>query len=132
MRQRLPDFPGISGPVVIIVMDGYDLPKSDLGSAIEITRAFEEAAFDRFDRVRAPKANLFLMRLELGLRRQLGQLVDVVNRGGDADTTGAIANMLAGALYGPQAIPKRWLKALDPGVASCCGPQARALLPLTA
>ena len=128
MRQRLPDFPGISGPVVIIVMDGYDLPKSDLGSAIEITRAFEEAAFDRFDRVRAPKANLFLMRPELGLRRQLGQLVDVVNRGGDADTTGAIANMLAGALYGPQAIPRRWLKALDAGVASRCRAQARALL----
>ena len=59
-------------------------------------------------------------------------LVDVVNRGGDADTTGAIAGMLAGALYGPQAIPKRWLKALDPGVASRCREQARALLPLTA
>ena len=59
-------------------------------------------------------------------------LVDVVNRGGDADTTGAIAGMLAGALYGPQAIPKRWLKALDPGVASRCREQAHALLPLTA
>jgi ADP-ribosyl-[dinitrogen reductase] hydrolase len=52
-------------------------------------------------------------------------LVDVVNRGGDADTTGAIAGMLAGALYGPQAIPKRWLKALDPGVASRCRAGAR-------
>ena len=40
--------------------------------------------------------------------------------------------MLAGALYGPQTIPKRWLKALDPGVASRCREQARALLPLTA
>ena len=32
-------------------------------------------------------------------------LIDVVNRGGDADTTGAIAGMLAGALYGPAALP---------------------------
>lgn len=55
-------------------------------------------------------------------------LVDIVNRGGDADTTGAIAGMLAGALYGPQAIPRRWLKALDAGVASRCRAQARALL----
>jgi ADP-ribosyl-[dinitrogen reductase] hydrolase len=30
-------------------------------------------------------------------------LVDVVNRGGDADTTGAIAGMLAGAMYGRSA-----------------------------
>jgi ADP-ribosyl-[dinitrogen reductase] hydrolase len=59
-------------------------------------------------------------------------LVDVVNRGGDADTTGAIAGILAGALYGPQAIPKRWLNALDPGVASRCRAQARSLLPVTA
>ncbi|SEL15649.1 ADP-ribosyl-[dinitrogen reductase] hydrolase [Ectothiorhodospira marina] len=40
-------------------------------------------------------------------------LVDVVNRGGDADTTGAIAGMVAGALYGLEAIPERWVKGLD-------------------
>jgi len=40
-------------------------------------------------------------------------LVGVVNQGGDADTTGAIAGMIAGAFYGEQAIPKRWLKRLD-------------------
>ncbi len=58
-------------------------------------------------------------------------LVDVVNRGGDADTTGAIAGMLAGALYGPQAIPQRWLAALDSSVARRCREQAQALLPTT-
>ena len=57
-------------------------------------------------------------------------LVDVVNRGGDADTTGAIAGMLFGALYGADALPRRWLAALDPGVASRCREQARALLPV--
>ena len=40
-------------------------------------------------------------------------LVGVVNQGGDADTTGAIAGMIAGALYGMDAIPVRWLKKLN-------------------
>ena len=40
-------------------------------------------------------------------------LIRVVNHGGDADTTGAIAGALAGATYGLNAIPKRWLKVLD-------------------
>lgn len=41
-------------------------------------------------------------------------LVGTVNQGGDADTTGAICGMLAGAYYGREAIPKRWLKKMDP------------------
>lgn len=43
-------------------------------------------------------------------------LLGVVNQGGDADTTGAIAGMIAGALYGEAAIPRPWLKRLDPAV----------------
>jgi ADP-ribosyl-[dinitrogen reductase] hydrolase len=58
-------------------------------------------------------------------------LVDVVNRGGDADTTGAILGMIAGALYGPEAIPKRWVSALDPEVAEACRDQAIRLLRLS-
>ena len=58
-------------------------------------------------------------------------LVDVVNRGGDADTTGAIAGMLAGARYGLNSIPKRWLKALDPKISAECSAQAAALLTLS-
>lgn len=54
-------------------------------------------------------------------------LVDVVNRGGDADTTGAIAGMLAGALYGLPGLPSRWLKKLDPAIRSSCSRQARDL-----
>jgi ADP-ribosyl-[dinitrogen reductase] hydrolase len=41
-------------------------------------------------------------------------LVGTVNQGGDADTTGAICGMLAGAYYGLESIPKRWLKKMDP------------------
>lgn len=43
-------------------------------------------------------------------------LVGIVNRGGDADTTGAIAGMIAGPLYGMEGIPQRWLGRLDPAV----------------
>ena len=40
-------------------------------------------------------------------------LIDTVNQGGDADTTGAIAGALAGAYYGEEGIPVRWRKKLD-------------------
>lgn len=55
-------------------------------------------------------------------------LVDVVNRGGDADTTGAIAGMLAGAMYGMEQIPIPWLKRLDTNVRQSCEDQAQTLL----
>ena len=58
-------------------------------------------------------------------------LVETVNRGGDADTTGAIAGMLAGACYGLDAIPGRWLKRLDSTTASRCRRQALELLALS-
>jgi ADP-ribosyl-[dinitrogen reductase] hydrolase len=40
-------------------------------------------------------------------------LIGVVNQGGDADTTGAIAGMIAGAFYGMHSLPRRWLRRLD-------------------
>ncbi len=43
-------------------------------------------------------------------------LVKTVNRGDDADTTAAIAGAIAGARYGLEAIPPRWIGALDPAV----------------
>ena len=43
-------------------------------------------------------------------------LVKTVNRGGDADTAGAIAGTIAGARYGLAAIPRRWVNALDAGL----------------
>lgn len=58
-------------------------------------------------------------------------LIDVVNRSGDADTTGAIAGMLAGAAHGLAAIPDRWLRALQPAVRQACEAQAMALLRCT-
>jgi ADP-ribosyl-[dinitrogen reductase] hydrolase len=58
-------------------------------------------------------------------------LVRVVNRGGDADTTGALAGQLAGALYGVQGIPARWLKKLDPAVTAAIYKQTPQLLKLS-
>ena len=43
-------------------------------------------------------------------------VVSTVNQGGDADTTGSLAGALAGAYYGPDEIPKRWIKKLDRGL----------------
>ena len=36
-----------------------------------------------------------------------------VNRGGDADTIGAIAGAVAGARFGASSLPDRWLDAID-------------------
>ncbi len=55
-------------------------------------------------------------------------VVETVNRGEDADTTGAIAGMLAGALYGVDNIPKRWLDRLDATVALEIRQQTQELL----
>ncbi|MEW6646554.1 MAG: ADP-ribosyl-[dinitrogen reductase] hydrolase [Pseudomonadota bacterium] len=57
-------------------------------------------------------------------------VVETVNRGGDADTTGAIAGMLAGACFGLEAIPAPWVRALNPAVREACERQARALIRL--
>jgi len=40
-------------------------------------------------------------------------LIEAVNLGGDADTIGAVAGALAGAAYGVEAIPSRWLENLQ-------------------
>jgi ADP-ribosyl-[dinitrogen reductase] hydrolase len=40
-------------------------------------------------------------------------VIQTVNQGGDADTTGALVGMLAGATYGVHAIPYGWLTKLD-------------------
>ena len=55
-------------------------------------------------------------------------VVETVNQGGDADTTGAIAGMLAGATYGVESIPPRWLRKLDRKVYDEICQQTDALL----
>lgn len=59
-------------------------------------------------------------------------VITTVNWGGDADTTGAIAGMLAGAYYGVEAIPARWLRRLDGAARREIERQVPALLALGA
>jgi len=57
-------------------------------------------------------------------------MIDVVNRGGDADTTGAILGMIAGAYYGLDEIPERWLNVLNKQIRNECETQAKSLIML--
>ncbi|WP_295392985.1 ADP-ribosyl-[dinitrogen reductase] hydrolase [uncultured Thiodictyon sp.] len=92
----------------------------------------------RYDRRRMENPGGFLVETLKAVFQSLfatdcfeGALIDVVNRGGDADTTGAILGMIAGALYGPEEIPKRWIAALDQKMADACTAQAGALIALS-
>jgi ADP-ribosyl-[dinitrogen reductase] hydrolase len=59
-------------------------------------------------------------------------VIQTVNQGGDADTTGALAAMLAGATYGMAAIPASWLVKLDRKVAAEIREQVPKLLAIAA
>ena len=55
-------------------------------------------------------------------------LIQTVNQGDDADTTGALIGMLAGATYGLHDLPAHWLKQLDPDIKRSIVSQTEALL----
>lgn len=57
-------------------------------------------------------------------------IVGAVNEGDDADTTGALVGMLAGALWGAQQLPRRWLARLNRQVRAAITEQTSALLAL--
>ncbi|HYA66316.1 MAG TPA: ADP-ribosylglycohydrolase family protein, partial [Burkholderiaceae bacterium] len=59
-------------------------------------------------------------------------LVATVNQGEDADTTGAVAGMLAGARCGAHKLPYRWLRSLDRSIEAQIRAQTTALLALAA
>lgn len=57
-------------------------------------------------------------------------LIATVNQGADADTTGALVGMLAGAKYGVEQIPERWLTRLDQKIADQIRQQTTELIRL--
>ncbi|MDR1817775.1 MAG: ADP-ribosyl-[dinitrogen reductase] hydrolase [Puniceicoccales bacterium] len=57
-------------------------------------------------------------------------LVEAVNRGGDADTIGALTGQLAGAFWGAAGIPERWLARLEPKIKAQITAQTDGLLAL--
>lgn len=59
-------------------------------------------------------------------------VVETVNQGDDADTTGALAGMLAGALYGIDAIPPGWRRKLDAKILAEIDRQVDGLLAIAA
>jgi ADP-ribosyl-[dinitrogen reductase] hydrolase len=60
-------------------------------------------------------ANTLRTALWYGLDAETAEeaLVEAVNRGGDADTVGAVTGAVAGARFGADALPDRWLADLD-------------------
>jgi ADP-ribosyl-[dinitrogen reductase] hydrolase len=54
-----------------------------------------------------------------------------VNQGDDADTTGALVGMLAGARCGARALPRQWLSSLDPEIVRAIVSQGEALLAMS-
>jgi ADP-ribosylglycohydrolase len=58
-------------------------------------------------------------------------LLDVVNRGGDADTNGAITGALLGALHGESAIPEAWRRRVLAAVPRERGPLRTVYHPRT-
>ena len=67
----------------------------------------------------------------LGTRSFADCLIQTVNQGGDADTTGALAGMLAGATYGLDALPAGWLAKLDRDAANEIRRQVPRLLAIS-
>jgi ADP-ribosyl-[dinitrogen reductase] hydrolase len=57
-------------------------------------------------------------------------LIATVNQGDDADTTGALVGMLAGARCGATRLPQRWLHRLQPAIVQAITDQTRGLLAL--
>ena len=127
---------GDAGTLTVIRMVQTALLGGDLAKLRLLAEALvvEEPRY-RFDRQRLENPGGYIVEtLQAVFQALFGThdfetaLIDVVNRGGDADTTGAILGMIAGALYGREAIPRRWLAALDPRIKESCREQASALL----
>jgi ADP-ribosyl-[dinitrogen reductase] hydrolase len=72
-----------------------------------------------------------VMHFYLGTDSFADCVIQTVNQGGDTDTAGALAGMLAGATYGLDALPAKWLAKLDRKVASAIRSQAAQLLALS-
>jgi ADP-ribosyl-[dinitrogen reductase] hydrolase len=58
-------------------------------------------------------------------------LIATVNQGDDADTTGALVGMLAGARCGAARLPQRWLRRLQPNIVQAIKFQTSGLLALS-
>ena len=130
---------GDAGTLTVIRMVQKALRGGTLADLQTMAQALAEAEPEyRYDRRRAENPGGYLPETLRAVFQALfaadgfeTALVDVVNRGGDADTTGAILGMIAGALWGPAGIPARWLDALDAATSVHCTEQAQRLIGLS-
>jgi ADP-ribosyl-[dinitrogen reductase] hydrolase len=88
----------------------------------EAKRLVQDHPEFRFERYRGPCSAYVVDTVRTVLHRYFLTdsvrtcVTETVNVGGDADTAGALAGMLAGATYGASAIPAAWIKRLDPAI----------------
>jgi len=105
------------------LLDGEDAPlETALAAAGEVPEELANA-LDPIARGETPTtletSGYVVHSLQTALHDGLGgesaedAIVTAVNRGGDADTIGAIAGAVAGARFGASELPERWLDAID-------------------
>ncbi|MFO1154096.1 MAG: ADP-ribosyl-[dinitrogen reductase] hydrolase [Rhodospirillales bacterium] len=88
----------------------------------------------RFERYRGPCSAYIVDTVRVVLKNYFltdsirSCVTETVNVGGDADTAGALAGMLAGATYGAASLPEGWLRRLDPAVSQEIAAQVPKLL----
>jgi ADP-ribosyl-[dinitrogen reductase] hydrolase len=130
---------GDAGTLTVIRMVQKALTGGTLADLKTLAEALAEAEPEyRYDRRRAENPGGYLPETLRAVFQALfsnsgfeAAMIDVINRGGDADTTGAILGMIAGALWGRRSIPAHWLHALDPQVVRACSEQAERLIRLS-
>jgi len=118
---------------------GRMLQRLILGGGMVAARAEAKRLIDthaefRFDRFRGPCSAYVVDTVRTTLNRYFltdsvrACITETVNMGGDADSSGALAGMLAGATYGAASIPQGWLRRLDPEVVAEIEAQTDRLL----
>ena len=116
----------------LVLGGGVAAAREEARALIEKHREF------RFDRFRGPCTGYIVDTVRTVLHEYFltdsvrSCVVQTVNMGGDADSTGALAGMLSGATYGAHSIPQPWLKRLDPAVSAEIRRQTTALLEIAA
>ncbi len=109
---------------------GRDAVRAEAGALVARHRAFRFVPYPGQCSAFVVDTMQTVLHHYLGAETFADCLIATVNQGGDADTTGAIVGMLAGATWGLEAIPPRWLAALDPAVKAAIRAQVPGLLAL--
>lgn len=111
---------------VLLAGAGKDAAAAIARAAIDRYRAFRFVPYPGLSSAYVVDTMQTVLHFYFGTESFADCIIQTVNQGGDADTTGALAAMLAGASYGLTAIPAAWLAKLDRKVAA----EIRAQVPM--